>query len=392
MMIPNFSLQLVSKILFGAGSFDRLVELLKQLGRRPLFVVGKQSFLTSPYGNQLAEMLESCHCDYHRVQIVGEPTPETIDAIVDRYRNTAIDLIIGIGGGAVLDGGKAISAMLCENGTVYNFLEGVGQQTPSGKKLPYIAIPTTAGTGSETTSNAVISSVGKDGFKKSLRHENYMPNVALVDPRLTLGCPGEISGYCAMDCLTQLVEGFLSTKATPITDRLAVEGIRAVSRSLQRVVKDGQDLAARTDLSYGALLSGLVLTNAGLGTVHGFASVIGGRYTIPHAVVCGNLMAPTNRSTVMALRDQNPDHPALAKYSELGRIFAGHDNNNDAWYQDFFLVELERLTEDLAIPGLGGFGIRRDELTNIARQTGNKNNPFPLSPAQLVDILQSRMN
>lgn len=392
MILPTFSLKLVPKILFGVTSFDKLGETIPLFGRHPLIITGNQSFLGTGFGSQLKKILSDSGYRYHIIQIAGEPSPVTIDTIVETYRGENVDMVIGIGGGAVLDSGKAISAMLCEEEGITTFLEGVGNKQPSGRKLPFIAIPTTAGTGSEATSNAVISQIGDRGFKKSLRHDNYLPNVAIVDPRLTLGCPSQLTGSCGLDCFTQLVEGYLSTKSNPITNMLALDGIHAVGRSLKQATSDGSDLAARTDLAYAALLSGIVLANAGLGTVHGFASVIGGLFPVPHAVVCGNLMAPTNRLTLEQLRVLDPENPALAKYSRLGQIFAEETGRADDWYQDFFIAELEQLVTDLNIPGLRQFGITEDDLEKIAGSTGNKNNPTPLDKAILQEIVRRRLD
>ena len=314
-----------------------------------------------------------------------------IDGIVSTLSGTGIDLVIAIGGGSVLDSGKAISAMLAEEKEITRFLEGVGDTIPSGRKIPFIAIPTTSGTGSEATSNAVLSSVGRDGFKSSLRHDNFIPNLAIIDPRLTLSCPPKLTVACSMDCFTQLVEGYLSTNSSVITDALAVSGIQAVHNSLRTVSHDGGNLCARTDLAYAALLSGIVLANSGLGTVHGFASIIGGLFPIPHGVICGTLMAPVNAQTLKNLRANNADHSALSKYTGLGRIFSGQQDKTDSWYQDSFIDQLYRLADDLDIARLSEFGLGPGDVPKIVAKTGNKYNPSQLTKEQLTDILLSRV-
>ena len=280
-MLPSFAYIAPPQILFGAGTFSQLGEVLARFGRRPLLVIGSKSFRnTAPY-QELQSILTNLNFDIEIVHISAEPSPEMIDNIVKAHSQSARDMVIAIGGGSVLDAGKALSAMLVETGTITRFLEGVGTEKPSGRKIPFIAIPTTAGTGSEATCNAVISSVGENGFKKSLRHDNFVPNLALIDPNLTLSCPKELTVACSMDCFTQLVEGYLSTNGSSLTDALALDGIKAVNRSLRKVCTDGSDIAARTDIAYGTLLSGIVLANAGLGTIHGFASAIGGFFPGP---------------------------------------------------------------------------------------------------------------
>jgi alcohol dehydrogenase class IV len=388
-MIPSFSLGTPSRIIFGPGRLAELEHTLLAFGSRPLLVLGNSSFAATEGFAMLQKIFARLAIPVKIIHVASEPLPETIDTVVADRQYAEIDLVIGVGGGSVLDAGKAISVMLVEGGGVCRFLEGVGTDKPSGRKLPFIAIPTTAGTGSEATSNAVLSSVGSTGFKKSLRHGGYFPNLALVDPVLTLSCPRKLTLACGMDCFTQLVEGYLSTGASPFTDALALDGIRSVHRALRRVERDGGDLAARSSLSYGALLSGIVLANAGLGSVHGFASSIGGLFAIPHGVVCGSLMAPTNRYTLNNLRATGPDHPALGKYSVLGKIVSEVNGRTDSWYQDHFIAELEELSVDLAIPTLGDYGITANDAEKIAAQMANKNNPASLTTAELVEIVHS---
>ena len=326
------------------------------------------------------------------VHIAAEPSPELIDTITADLSGDNIDLVIAIGGGSTLDGGKAISVMLAEGGNVNRFLEGIGTKTPSGRKIPFIAIPTTSGTGSEATSNAVISSIGPQGFKSSLRHDNFIPDLALIDPSLTLSCPQKLTVACSMDCFTQLVEGYLSTNSSSLTDALALDGIRALHRSLRLVCDNGSDLPARTDLSYAAMLSGVILCNSGLGTVHGFASVIGGLFDIPHGVICGTLMAPANALTLKNIRQHPGAHPALAKYTKLGKIWSNQTNKTDIWYQDCFIDELERLTNELNIAKLSDYGVTAGDITDIVAKTGNKYNPAQLTREELATILDRRIS
>ena len=221
---------------------------------------------------------ESFGIKYHHVVVSGEPSPELIDTTVEKYRNEAVDAIVAIGGGSVLDAGKAISAMLHRTESIKEFLEGVGTIEHPGTKLPFIALPTTSGTGSEATKNAVISHVGKSGYKKSLRHDNFVPDIAIVDPRFTLSCPQNITAASGMDCFTQLIESYLSDKANEYTDALAWEGLKEIKSSLVQSYMHGNDIQARTGMAFASLTSGICLANAGLGVVHGFASSIGGLY------------------------------------------------------------------------------------------------------------------
>jgi alcohol dehydrogenase class IV len=390
-LISSFSLKIPPQIIFGTGKLAELENIIVRFGSRPLLVLGNRSFLETDHYDSLQKIFSKLGIRVQTVHIGSEPSPEMIDTIVANPSCAEIDLVIAIGGGSTLDSGKALSAMLAEGGEVTRFLEGVGTETPSGSKLPFIAIPTTSGTGSEATSNAVISSVGKQGFKSSLRHDNFIPNLALVDPTLTLSCPKKLTVACSMDCFTQLVEGYLSTNSSSLTDALALDGIRAINRSLRVVCGDGSNLPARTDLSYAALLSGIVLSNSGLGTVHGFAPVIGGLFAIPHGVICGSLMAPANALTLKSLRATASDHPALSKYTKLGKIFSDQ-KKTDAWYQDYFIEELERLAGELDIPKLSEYGVTINDIKNIVDKTGNKYNPAQLTKEDLANILRSRIS
>jgi len=390
-MLSSFTLKLPRQIVFGPGKLNELENILGRFGARPLLVLGGRSFATSGHSAVLEKIFAKLGMQVSTVHIGSEPSPEMIDSIVADLAEADIDLVIALGGGSVLDGGKAISVMLKEKGEVIRFLEGVGSTTPSGRKLPFIAIPTTSGTGSEATSNAVISSIGSQGFKSSLRHDNFIPDLALVDPALTLSCPEKLTVACGMDCFSQLVEGYLSTNSSSLTDAVALDGIKAIHRSLRLVCADGNNLQARSDLAYAALLSGIVLCNSGLGTVHGFASALGGLFAIPHGLVCGTLMAPVNAMTLKNLRTKGDNLPALTKYAQLGSLFSDRQNKTDAWYQDYFIEELARLADDLGIRPLSACGVSTIDIENIVAKTANKYNPTPLTREDLAAILHSRI-
>lgn len=390
-MLASFSFKPMPALIFGPGSLAQLPHLVSNFGSGILVLTGSKSFLTDKRWPLLQAALSRQGCTVVLEQITAEPSPKDIDRITDRQRDRHIDVVVAIGGGSVIDSGKAVAAMLAEGGPVARLLEGVGTDMPSGKKVPFIAIPTTSGSGSEATSNAVISSVGPGGFKKSLRHDNYIPNAALIDPELTLSCPRQLTVSCGMDTFTQLVEAYLSTHSSPLTDTLALEGIAVVQRSLERACTDGHDLAARADMAYAAYLSGIVLANAGLGVVHGFASAIGGLFHIPHGVVCGTLMAATNQATLVKLRATGKNPAALKKYTLLGKLFSSLTGKPDSQYQDAFIAKLERLTAELAISDLSDYGITTQDIDTILEQSKNKYNPATLDEAELSGILRSRI-
>lgn len=390
-MVNPFSIKQTPNLHFGPGTIRSLPQLVRAFGSSLLFVTGNRSFTSTTTWQEISSVLLQAGISFEQAHIRNEPSPDDINSVVQRYEETTIDAVIGIGGGSVIDAGKAISAMLTEQQPVELFLEGVGTQSPSGRTVPFIAIPTTSGTGSEATSNAVITRTGPNGFKKSLRHDNYVPDIAIVDPELTLSCPPSLTIACGMDCYTQLVEAYLSTNGNPFTDALALDGIQRVSRALPEVITTPEDIEARSAMSYGTYLSGIVLANAGLGTIHGFASTIGGYCTIPHGVVCGTLMAETNGAILKNLRDNPANAVALKKYTRLGRIVYGEEGLTDEEYQDAFIQSLEEFTDQSRIERLGNFGIDASILKTIASETGNKYNPVQFSTDELFTILKNRL-
>jgi alcohol dehydrogenase class IV len=273
------------------------------------------------------------------------------------------------------------------NKSVKDYLEGVGTATHPGTKVPFIAIPTTSGTGSEATKNAVISETGEHGYKRSLRHNNFVPDLAIVDPLLTVGCPPGITASSGMDAFTQLLESFLSTAANPVTDALALEGLRRISKALRASFHQGSDIVARADMALASYLSGLTLANAGLGLVHGLAGPIGGFFDAPHGVICSNLMAPSNRVTVRKLRSTRAHAVILRKYAIAGRIFSGEINRSEDYYTDEFLELMQTWTEAMNIPPLSRYGVTADKFEKIADNADAKNNPVSLNKEEMIEVL-----
>lgn len=390
-MVKPFRFSRLPLIYFGTGDIKVLPGLIRRYGNVIILVTAKGSFTKSSYAEAMFESFRMEGIRFYHIVIPGEPSPEMIDAVSWKFRYEAVDAVIAIGGGSVLDAGKAISAMIHVQGSVKEYLEGVGTREHPGTKLPFIALPTTSGTGSEATKNAVISQIGKDGFKKSLRHENFVPDIAIVDPDLTLSCPGDITAASGMDCFTQLIESYLSDKASEYTDGLAWEGLKALKSSLVQCYNNGQDIVARTGMSFAALTSGICLANAGLGVVHGFASSIGGLFNVPHGVVCGTLMAPANALTVRELRKRNSNQEALNKYVSLGRLFLDEEGKSDDYYINGFVEYLSNLSDDLKLARLGQYGIKDEDLDPICRITELKNNPVKLNTDDLIETLRNRL-
>ncbi len=405
-MALSFSFSPTPNIIFGNDKIKELPRLIALFGNKTLLVTGEKSFLHTPNWNRLIDMLNEVNIQYINEIVNKEPSPELIDKICEKYRGSGIDSVVAIGGGSVLDAGKAISAMLTADEPVMKFMEGVGTgESHSGTKIPFIAVPTTSGTGSETTKNAVLSKTGKDGFKKSLRHDNFAPNFAIVDPMLTLTCSASLTAACSMDAFSQLIESYISTKASPLTDALCLSGIESIVQSLPIAYNAAkgdaidfvESLEARASLSYASMISGITLSNAGLGVVHGFASAIGGMFDIPHGVVCATLMAASNRATLDWLKNNDIQNIAVQKLARIGTIFAtalelnvyGQATINLA---DFAVQELEEWTTKFNIPTLSEFGILEDDFETIVNRTELKNNPAPLDKEELINILNCRLH
>jgi alcohol dehydrogenase class IV len=389
--VNRFSLIRTPKILFGIGQVEGISGLLKGHGRNLLIVTGAKSYQQSPGIAKVLLTLEKEGYLLHFDKVETEPSPGDIDRIVERFRQIGLDTIVAIGGGSVVDAGKAVSAMLLLEGSVRDYLEGVGTKTHPGIKKYFIAIPTTSGTGSEATCNAVLSVTGMNGYKSSLRNENLVPDVAIVDPMLTLGCPSDITAASGMDAFTQLVESYLSVKSGPLTDALALEGIRIIHACLYKAVTNGADLEVRSGMAYSALLSGITLTNAGLGLIHGFASSVGASYNAPHGVICGTMMGIVNRYNIEALLQQKTISIAHEKYGRLGILFSERSDKNLRWYLKFVIDYFEELTEKLQIRRLGGFGLLETDLERIADATDHKANPVIFDRHQLVEMLKARL-
>ncbi|MCP4578089.1 MAG: iron-containing alcohol dehydrogenase [Deltaproteobacteria bacterium] len=380
------------ELFLGCGSIHELYELFTRYKGPALIITGGSTRENISFLNGFLDRLSSENRLAGSVKIIHEPSPDDVDNAVEVYQDREIGCVISIGGGSVIDAGKAISAMLKSEGSINEYLEGVGSETPSGRKIPFIAVPTTAGTGSEATWNAVITRQGPNGFKKSLRHINFVPTIAVVDPELTVSCSPLTTAASGMDAFTQLVESYLSTHANPFTDALAFDAIGRLYGSLEQACRHGETLEARFEMTYAAYISGITLANAGLGLVHGFAQPLGSLFGIPHGVVCGTLMAAVNRVTARKLtRHGMKNSIAYKKYVEIGKLFAGSRAKRDDYYLDFCIHEMERLTEALQLPLLSTYGITEKDFDEIIAFTGLKYHPVQLNGEDLTTILKQRV-
>ncbi len=395
-MIPPFDFARIPHIIFGAGKLNELYSIIQKFGKNVLIVKGARSLNQSNKWDEIISALKDNSINFSSIFVSGEPSPVLIDGAVSKLKNKNFDLVIGIGGGSVMDAGKAISAMLTKGDSIKNYLEGIGNKTYDGKKIPYIAIPTTSGTGSEATKNAVISEIGPSGYKKSLRHDNLIPNIALIDPELMISCPTSVTASCGMDAFTQLLEAYVSSKGSPITNMLAYNGIKYMNRNLILVSSTGaSDVAIRSTIAYGSLMSGIALANAGLGIIHGLASSIGGFFNIPHGVVCGTLLAEVTKMNIKVLQESNSaGKKGLKKYADIGGLLLGKISVEKTRIDEYcisLINTLEKWTQDLKINRLGKYNIKIEDVEKIIKNTGLKNNPVNLSEENLRIILGNRI-
>ncbi|MBN1853176.1 MAG: iron-containing alcohol dehydrogenase [Pirellulales bacterium] len=387
----RFEFATAGRILFGAGVVHEVAPLAECMvppgERRALVVTGRSSRRAQPLMDALVE--RGFHCE--PLSIPREPTTDVIRSGTQRAKESRCHLVIGFGGGSPLDAGKAIAAMMRQPGELFDYLEVIGQ----GNQLvhmpvPYIAIPTTAGTGTEVTRNAVLMSP-EHKVKVSLRSPGMLPRLAVVDPELTHGLPPAITASTGLDALTQLMEAYVSIRSNPITDGICREGMMRVSRSLreayQGAILGTENLSARQDMSLASLMGGLVLANASLGVVHGFASPFGGMFDAPHGAVCAALLPHGMAINVTAMQYREPGNPILQRYDEVARILTHHPNASAVdgvrWVQE--------LCKMLQIPSLATYGLTRDDMPVLiekaAASSSMKGNPIHLSRDELHEIL-----
>jgi len=389
---PAFDFARGPRIVFGAGRLTEIGKLAAPFGKRVLLITGSRSF---PEADMTLAALTKLGFRVSRTRVKGEPTPSLVDEIAAKYRPEEIKLVLGMGGGSVLDAAKAVAAMLRLEGSVLDFVEGVGRRAHDGTKVPMIAIPTTAGTGSEVTKNAVLREIGAEGYKRSLRHDNLVPDIALIDPQLTLSCPSDITAASGLDALTQLLESYVSTKANALTDALAFSGILHFKEGFYPSFREGgSNLGARSAMSYAALLSGITLANVGLGVVHGLAGSLGGFFDIPHGAACGTLLAMATGVNIHWLRHHAEQEAAefyLAKYAMVGHMLSNKEPQDINEGCDLLVESLNNLINETGLPRLGAFGVTENDLEKIVTAAEMRNNPAALSAEDMLNILKLRL-
>jgi alcohol dehydrogenase class IV len=396
--LPAFTIARLPRILFGAGSLAKLPGEAAAFGSRALIVTGGRSFLAGPAWPSLRDQLGHAGIAFETLSVAHEPSPELVDTAVQRFHPRGIDVVIGIGGGSALDAAKAIAGLLRLGHSVMDYLEGVGRQRPyTGPAVPLIAVPTTAGTGSEATKNAVLSRTGPQPFKKSFRHEDLVARVAIVDPELLATCPKSVLAANGMDAFTQLLESYSSLRANPLTDALALAGLEAFRDGFFAALAggDGEEAkAGRSRLAFAALVSGICLAQTGLGAVHGLASPLGAHFPIPHGVCCGTLVAAATRVNIAALAERALTSEALARYARVGRLLGAATDASDEAARNHLIATLEEWTERLNLARLGGFGLTIDAIPRIvaeSRGSSMQTNPIVLRDEEITAILSARL-
>ena len=385
--MQTFAFSTAGRIIFGAGTANRVAGEAAGLGRHALLVTGSSPDRVIRLRKKLSAGGVACTL----YQIPHEPDVASVDAGARQARDLKCDVVIGFGGGSVMDGAKAIAALITNQSPILDYLEVVGNAMPLDRlPVPCIAVPTTAGTGSEVTRNAVIRSP-QHRIKVSMRSPGMLPDLAVVDPELTLSLPPEITAATGFDALTQLLEAFVSTKANPLTDGLCREGIARCARSLKTVYHHGGDLTARTDMAIASLFSGLALANAGLGAVHGIAGPLGGMIGAPHGAVCACLLPVVFAANFEIMNRASQDNRHLERFQEVARMLTGH---GQATAQDG-ITWLQATARELRIPPLARWGLSATDIPELAghalRASSMRGNPVPLGQQDIENVIRLAM-
>lgn len=383
----HFEFATATRIIFGLDTTSELGKYASNLGTHALVVTGSNPDRVG----DVIQTLKGSQLQATVFAIENEPTIDVVNQGKAKAVSAGCDMVISIGGGSVLDGGKAIAALIPNAGEILDYLEVIGKgQKLKHQPLPFIAVPTTAGTGAEVTKNAVVASP-EHRVKVSLRDNRMLPDIALVDPKLTFSMPQAITASTGMDALTQVLEPYVSHLANPVTDAFCREGLKRAGRSLHQVFDSPQDADARTDMALASLLGGLALANAKLGAVHGFAGPLGGMYSAPHGAICATLLPHVIKANIKALQSRDADNPVLARFDEIGQLLTG-DSTADA---QVAIDWIDETSQRFNIPNLGTYGIQEGEFDAIIEKSSNsssmKGNPIQLSDDELYQILKSAL-
>ena len=383
----KFEFATASRIIFGQGTVKEVAPMASKMGNCALLVTGRNVERAGP----LSGSLKNTGMKIVTFSVSDEPTIELTIEGVELARQNASDIVIGMGGGSVIDTAKAIAALLTNRGDITDYLEVIGRGKPlSRPSAPCIAIPTTAGTGAEVTKNAVLTSQ-EHKVKVSLRSPTMLPDLAIVDPELTYSMPPSLTASTGLDALTQVLEPFVSVKSNPLTDTICIEGLKRAARSLQRAFKDGSDTKAREDMAIVSLFGGLTLANSKLGAVHGIAGPMGGMFPVPHGVICARLLPFVVEVNVRALQ-RHKSQQYLLRYDQVAQVLTGKSNAK----AEEGIARIHDLCDALDIPGLSDFGITEDHFPDLIasskKASSMKGNPVNLTDEELTEILQKAVS
>jgi len=394
-----FAIARLPKMIFGAGALSQLAGEILRFGPKALIVTGAKSFIASQSWAELQNQLSHADIAYSVFKVAGEPSPELVDDAVAAHKDAGFDVVVGIGGGSALDAAKAIAGLLIPANSVMDHLEGVGPELSyQGPATPLICVPTTAGTGSDATKNAVLSRHGADGFKKSFRDDALVAASTIVDPDVLATCPKSVIAANGMDAFTQLLESLTSTRSNAMTAALAWSGLERFTKGFWDMwLLAGEDSVraqeARTHMAYASLMSGICLAQTGLGSVHGLAQPLGSLFPIPHGVVCGTLVAEATDINIRALIEREPSSPALSVYARAGALVLSDNlHGNDAL--DGLVRTLRDWTERLELPRLGSFGVGESDVARIvagSRGSSMQTNPVVLSDKEIGELVKRRI-
>jgi alcohol dehydrogenase class IV len=379
-------------VLFGAGTVERLGEHAARHGRRAWLVTGAGALDRAGVVERAIANLAAAGVSVARQSVLGEPHTRTVDGGARDALASGCDLVIGMGGGSVLDTAKAVACLMGNGGEALDYLEGVGRGRPITRpSAPFLAVPTTAGTGSEATLNAVIADPAS-GTKASIRHASLLPRVALLDPVLTHSLPPEVTARTGLDALVQLIEPYVSKREHPMIDVLALDGLRRASAALPRAYADGADAAAREDLMLAALWSGMALAHCGLGAAHALAGPLGGSFPVPHGFACAATIAGAMAVNLRAA-DRAPNGAAIVRrYADVARAMGEAGRDSERALATAGVARVRSLCELLRVPKLSAFGVTREAIPGLAaraRKTSSmKANPVDLTDADLAEILE----
>ena len=388
-MIYSFQIAASGELVFGTDSVKTLAQYIFSHRFSRVSIIVSTTFSQSDYFSQIVESCRSSEFSVVIYPVTGEPTVTSVDALVEKIYDDESDMIVGIGGGSALDTAKAVSSLVYyaqvnqSTASVQRFLEGVGLLAAPEGRLPLVMIPTTAGTGSEATNNAVIANIGPEGFKKSLRHETYRPDLVIIDPQFSVTVPHATTAASGLDALTQLMEAYLSVKSNIFIDSLALPAITQIGKALPRLLNgELENLSLRADMAYSAYVSGIAISHVGLGYVHGLAGPLGGLHGAPHGVLCGSLIGPIHRAMVDQAELGEDSTEFVRKMNCIAEAWGVHGPAG-------VVNHIEQVVSSAKFPTLRRYGFTVEELYKVAKTNPRRNSPIALSVETISSILTS---